>query len=157
MLNLNVIPFMETTGKIKLSSDHIFYKILFSVALLYCLIQLMSGGEQNYLYFIAMIPFLLLLIMVSVRPDVYYDEASLYIKKFNEQEKAVPLDAIDSVSAVMVRVGAGYLIKYLNESKLPESVLVYIGLQDIFSTFIDHLTKVNPNVKFQTSKITNYL
>jgi hypothetical protein len=148
---------MEANTKIKISSEFIIEKILISGSILFLLITFFADIQNSIWYLIVVVLFIPLLVMVSIRPGVYYDNDKLYFKKFNTNEIVVPLTNIESISNVMVRFGQGYLLKYINESKEIESLLFYASSQDTISKFISHANKINPNIKYQTSPWTNYL
>lgn len=79
---------MESNVKIKISSEFIFEKILLAGILLFFLMEIVNTGQMDssvsLLYLFVLFLFSSLLVMVSIRPGVYYDTENLYFKKFNQ-------------------------------------------------------------------------
>jgi hypothetical protein len=149
---------METSDKIKLSSDLIFTKLICVFGLLLCLV-LVFGGSKNTIDddFKTDLEYKLLLIATTVltgylltRPSISYDDKNLYIKKINKKETLIPLKNVTSFfeNPFVSKGTAIYTIEYKNNSLANDSIKFAANYSsDSIKSFKTLIRKINPHVE----------
>jgi hypothetical protein len=146
---------METTKKIRISSNLILMKILGGILTFYFLKLLFENRNTEIdfktiteykLYLIASILFLLYFL---TRPIVSHDDITLYIKRVNNKQKIIILKKITSiyVSYIGGRGTSNNSIEYLNEDNSVEKIRFNCSSSDKLSNFINLVKKNNPRVE----------
>ena len=149
---------METSDKIKLSSDLIFTKLICVFGLLLCLV-LVFGGSKNTIDddFKTDLEYKLLLIVTTVltgylftRPIICYDDTNLYIKKINKKETLIPLKNVTSFfENPFVNKGTPiYTIEYKNNTVDNDSIKFAANYSsDSIKNFKTLIRKINSHVE----------
>ena len=148
---------METTNKIKLSSDLIFTKLISVFGFLLCLILVFSNSKStvdddfktNFEYKLFLIATTVLTGYLLTRPNICYDETNLYIKKINKNETLVLLKNVTSFSeSLFVNKGTAiYTIEYTTNSLSNDSIKFAANYSsETIKNFKMLLKKINPHM-----------
>ena len=121
---------MENSNKIKLSSDFIFTKLLFSFVAIYCgkLIynDSISSSDVDFKTSleIKIVLFMCIsfLIYLFLQPNIYYDETNLYIKRIYTKQITIPLKNIRSLfnNPIRNKGRSTFSIEYMDSEKKNE-------------------------------------
>ncbi|MDB5278388.1 MAG: hypothetical protein JWR61_3343 [Ferruginibacter sp.] len=149
---------METSDKIKLSSDLIFTKLVCVFGLLLSLV-LVFGSSKNTIDddFKTDLEHKLLLLTTTVltgylltRPSICYDDTNLYIKKISKKETIIPLKNVTSFfeNPFVNKGTAIYTIEYKNNSADNDSIKFAANhSSESIKTFKILIRKINPPVE----------
>jgi hypothetical protein len=150
---------METSDKIKLSSNLIFIKLVCILGLLLSL-AIVFGRSKNTINddFKTDLEYKLLLIATTVltgyfltRPSVCYDDRNLYIKKTTKKEALIPLKNVKSFFENPLSVNKGtaiYTIEYKINS-LENDLIKFAAnySSNNIKNFKILIRKINPSVE----------
>jgi hypothetical protein len=149
---------MVNSGKIKISSDFIFAKILLSIVAVYC-IKLIYDEYQSILdsdfktsleIKILFLMCLFFLVYFFFQPKVYYDDTNLYIKRIFTKQTTIPLKNVKSLfnNPITYKGRSTFSIEYIDNEKEMSSIKFNINYYNKkISIFIDEVKKINHNVE----------
>ena len=149
---------MDGNKKIKISSSFLLVKILFSVVILYC-IKLLYDESQSISEIdfktsleikIVLIFFFSVLLYFFLQPNIFYDEANLYIKKVNKKILVISLKNIRTLfnNPITAKGRSTFSIEYIDDTNKTESIKFNIYYySDRITNFISYVKKINPKVE----------
>ena len=148
---------MEESSKLKISSDFLIEKGILIVAFLIVLLLLSdfnrteTGFPTGYLI---SIPCLIgLLWFLFTRPDVYYNEDFMFIKKGKDSEVKIPLENVQSIKLSALgfqKNGGSWLVKYFTDNCEVKTIRIFTSIfSNPFSKFINLAKSKNPAISIR--------
>ena len=142
---------MQESNKLKISSDFIIERIILAIALVIVLLLLIDYPRTHKDFptggLIACCIICFTFYFLFTRPNVYYNEKSMFIKKNKASELEIPLENIKSIKLSVLgfsKYGGSWLLKYYTSDSELKSVRIYHSIfSNPFSKFIKAVENKN--------------